>query len=1166
MALKKMEVWFVVAGAMVLFLAACGGGQSVGDTRGDAQGLTDGNFRIPDPDGRAFGDAKINPPPDKPQAAGLIVDEADMRLQLSGQGATKQTTLSLAVRRSTAVGAVDGVASATLECKNPSILSAPVSFTQEPFHLAADVELAEVKLGPAPYDSESEEHWPGYMASCIIHWRVDVGAASLEGRRSAWAALLHLEVELTAPPATNADGESYARVRVTRLETGEPVAGSLVALDAPPWSYSEPLWECTTDSTGICSGTFPGWAGALVALVRRGHLITDVWMPMEQSGEGAPRLLLTTDKPLYQPGQTVHMRVMALASPDNAPVEASEAVFLVVDAKGNKLARIIEQTNSYGIASARFKLGSHLNLGPYTVVAEVVGVEAARTVKVSRYTLPKFKVSVSLAQDFYMAGETIEGAVYARYLFGKPVAGGTVEIATLAADGESAGPFAISGKTDGDGYFDFAAQLPANIDEYLEGGDGGLYFAIKVTDGADQDQESTLAVPLTTAPVRVFLVPEGEPLIAGLEHLFYLVTTDPTGKLVKTTNQVSFDNDPGVAVESDPQGIAVVSHVVGADAVKVTVASDDGKHQAEATFQFPVVPEGSGVAVRTDKAVYVVGEVMEISVLAAPEGSTVLLDLAREGQIVDMQAALGDGLPVLFSVPVGQGWDGELQATVTVLADNAPARQAHRAAFVHRHKELAVAISTDKELYGPAETLKLSFAVTDEAGQPRQGAIGLTVVDEALYAIQDVKPGLLWRFFEVGGHLAEPIWKYQFPKVDVVGLLGQALPAAEDALQHFQLQAAATLAAVESLNLATATAFAGDKQTNVAVMVSRSLVQAQVDEFANLAIDKWSTGTWASHQVVENLVAASWSDPWGNSYVVKGELDWARFDSAGMDEEWETADDVSGIPDLCEVFDSCWEEWDSSCCPDAVGWELMEQDVVGGWGDTTEPGEPPEGGKPVKVRRWFPETLYVDPAVITDAQGKASVDIPLADSITQWRVTGLANAVSGRLGTVVHGVTVFQDFFVDPDLPATYTRGDEVTFPVAVYNYLDKAQAVTVSLEPGSWYTALGPLDQSITVPADSVDAVHFSIKLTKAGLHLLTVTAVGPDAQDAIARKVRVEPGGRPVTVSHSGSTASGGQGTLWIPGDTIEGSARAVLKFYGTGIVQVLEGVDSLLHYPDG
>ncbi|MGH9762578.1 MAG: carboxypeptidase regulatory-like domain-containing protein, partial [Blastocatellia bacterium] len=96
--------------------------------------------------------------------------------------------------------------------------------------------------------------------------------------------------------------------------------------------------------------------------------------------------------------------------------------------------------------------------------------------------------------------------------------------------------------------------------------------------------------------------------------------------------------------------------------------------------------------------------------------------------------------------------------------------------------------------------------------------------------------------------------------------------------------------------------------------------------------------------------------------------------------------------------------------------------------------KPEAGGEP-RVRSFFPETLYTNPALITDGQGRASIHVPVADSITTWRITSLASTVKGMLGSSTFPIKVFQDFFVDLDLPAAITQGDAISAPVAVYNY-----------------------------------------------------------------------------------------------------------------------------------
>ena len=48
-------------------------------------------------------------------------------------------------------------------------------------------------------------------------------------------------------------------------------------------------------------------------------------------------ILLTTEKPLYQPGQTIHVRALALNRADHSVVNARPITFEVDDSRGNKV-------------------------------------------------------------------------------------------------------------------------------------------------------------------------------------------------------------------------------------------------------------------------------------------------------------------------------------------------------------------------------------------------------------------------------------------------------------------------------------------------------------------------------------------------------------------------------------------------------------------------------------------------------------------------------------------------------------------------------------------------------------------------------------------------------------------------------------------------------------
>jgi hypothetical protein len=104
------------------------------------------------------------------------------------------------------------------------------------------------------------------------------------------------------------------------------------------------------------------------------------------------------------------------------------------------------------------------------------------------------------------------------------------------------------------------------------------------------------------------------------------------------------------------------------------------------------------------------------------------------------------------------------------------------------------------------------------------------------------------------------------------------------------------------------------------------------------------------------------------------------------------------------------------------------------------------GGQPQEaplLRQFFPETMYWNPEAITDAGGRWQAEFDLAHTITTWRLTALANAQDGRLGSATAPIRVFQDFFVDIDLPLALTQGDEVSMPVAVHNHLETGQRGT---------------------------------------------------------------------------------------------------------------------------
>lgn len=83
--------------------------------------------------------------------------------------------------------------------------------------------------------------------------------------------------------------------------------------------------------------------------------------------KGEPKVLLVTDKPLYQPGQLMHIRALCLRPFDLTPVSGSSLTFEVEDPKGNKVFKKTQPTSDFGIAAIDFQLADEVNMGAYQV-------------------------------------------------------------------------------------------------------------------------------------------------------------------------------------------------------------------------------------------------------------------------------------------------------------------------------------------------------------------------------------------------------------------------------------------------------------------------------------------------------------------------------------------------------------------------------------------------------------------------------------------------------------------------------------------------------------------------------------------------------------------------------------------------------------------------------
>ena len=220
-----------------------------------------------------------------------------------------------------------------------------------------------------------------------------------------------------------------------------------------------------------------------------------------------------------------------------------------------------------------------------------------------------------------------------------------------------------------------------------------------------------------------------------------------------------------------------------------------------------------------------------------------------------------------------------------------------------------------------------------------------------------------------------------------------------------------------------------------------------------------------------------------------------------------------------------------------------------------------------RLREYFPETLFWNPELVTDSQGKARLKFRLADSITTWKLSAIASTVDGEIGTADTEIRAFQPFFVDQDLPPFLTVGDAIKLPITVRNYLDQAESVEIQLAPSSWSDVNSIATKHSEIPPNDFGRAVFPIRaILPIDDGKQRVTATGARANDAIEKKVTVRPFGEQKTETSSRVFRDSTFFEISVPETALKGTVHTELKIYPNLMAHVLESIEAILERPYG
>lgn len=134
--------------------------------------------------------------------------------------------------------------------------------------------------------------------------------------------------------------------------------------------------------------------------------------------------------------------------------------------------------------------------------------------------------------------------------------------------------------------------------------------------------------------------------------------------------------------------------------------------------------------------------------------------------------------------------------------------------------------------------------------------------------------------------------------------------------------------------------------------------------------------------------------------------------------------------------------------------------------------EKKKGEKTVSVRENFNETAFFFPMLITDSKGNVSLKFTLPESVTTWKVRGLAHDKEMNYGTFSGSAVAKKKVMVQPNIPRFVRMGDKSTVSTRIFNTSEKNVAGEVTMQ------LLDPETEEVVVESTR----KFSVEAGKTG------------------------------------------------------------------------------------
>ena len=843
---------------------------------------------------------------------------------------------------------------------------------------------------------------------------------------------------------------------------------------------------------------------------------------------------MMTDKPLYQPGETIWLRADLRSTGTLLGAKAASLTVQLVSPRGAIVSAQQTQLKD-GVAQAAFDLDPSIEGGEYTLqLTATDGTTDARKIIVNTYEAPRLQKTVEWVRKAYGAGDNVAASIEIKRATGEPFGGKTVT-GVVTIDDQEVARLPIATDAEGKGVAKF--QLPTAISR----GDGLL--TILVEDGGVTESIQK-RIPIVMKTLSFAMFPEGGDLIAGVPGRIYFSAKNTLGKPADIEGRVLDDRGNEIGkLSSVHDGLGRFELTPQADrGYKVQITKPAGIAQ---TFDVPAAKDGGCALRAVDQQTL---DKLRVAATCSTSRTLLVEAVLREkrlgGGAVEVQA----GQPALIELPVDAAAQGAVRVT---LFSRKQEPLAERLIYHSRGQDLKVQLTADRASYSPRDPVKLHVHTTDAAGKPVKADVGVAVVDDTVLTFADDKSSRilahLYLYPELHATADDPIEEpgFYFSKKPEAAAGLDALLATRgyrrfewEPVLHPPLPVIDVTAIGEAAPMEMEGAMPPPPPAAAPPPMHRPPANAKLADLkkagAGRAAEKpnATAATTPARPVIAAQEAKQLRD---HKPMAKADKP-ARARMIDKDEDGEMGDDDNAIAFApVRVF--------------------------------PVPQYPKAYDGP---RTDFRETIFWNPNVATDSRGDATVAFVTSDAVTSFRATAEGVSAGGVPGGGEATFASKLPVTLDAHLPLEVSSGDEIRLPITLSNETDDA----IDADLGATFGAAFKLEDDpvaghkIHLAAGEKKSLVFPLKVVaQDGSGHIELAMEARGLKDNLAKDIRVVPLGFPFQASASGTAKSGelAHQELAID-DALPGSIRATVTMYPSPVAAMTDGMAGMIREPGG